>query len=186
MSRGLRFVLGALVAIAMTAGAAALSRVPYTADRRAHSLLRLSWRARGERVEVCRTLGDSEFFALPAHMRQRQVCEGGIAPYRLAVRVDSAPTTERIVRAGDLRGTRPLFVFLELPLEPGRHHVRVAFGRADSATAKDSAAPHVDDAVAGQLTLDETVTLGPREIALITYDPDRHALVLRSPGDATP
>jgi len=182
MSRARRIILAALVATALTAAAAALSRVPYTADARAHALLRLSWRARGERVEACRTLGDSEFFALPAHMRQRQICEGGIAPYRLSVRTDSTPLVTRIVRAGDVRATRPLFVFLELPLAPGRHHVHVAFGRADSAAANDGAGPRMDDAVTGQLSFDADVELAPREIALVTYDPDRHALVLRAAG----
>ena len=82
-------VVGLAVAAAALAGTAVLSQWPWQAEDSGRSLLRISWRARGERIENCRPATAGELAALPAHMRQETICEDPrVAPYRLRVAVD--------------------------------------------------------------------------------------------------
>jgi len=182
-----RVVAAALTAPALVLAIAALSRVPYAANPRDDAMLRLSWRARSERIETCRTLSDSALAALPAHMRQRVVCTGGAAPYRLRVVLDGASQIDEVVRAGDVRRTRPLFVFDETAIAPGSHHIVIDFARADGARPPAGA---VEDTVEARtraeelpprLALDTAVTLAPQQVLLVTYDPDRRQLVIPAP-----
>src|SRR6266542_87023 len=91
------------VALATTLAIGALSRGPYTPDRADNAIVRLAWRARGERVEQCRRLTEEELERLPAHMRQEEQCEGRILPYRLQVRVDGAGVLHELVLAAGAR-----------------------------------------------------------------------------------
>ena len=50
-----RRALGLVVGAAATATMVGLSRVPYAASRSEDGELRLAWRWRSERVELCRT-----------------------------------------------------------------------------------------------------------------------------------
>ena len=68
--------LGIVVAAVAVATLAALSAIPWTPEPGPEAVVRLSWRARGERVEVCRDLSAEELEALPQHMRRERVCEG--------------------------------------------------------------------------------------------------------------
>jgi hypothetical protein len=182
-----RVVVAALCAPALVLAIAALSRVPYAANPRDDAMLRLSWRARSERIETCRTLSDSALAALPAHMRQRVVCTGDAAPYRLRVVLDGASQIDEVVRAGDVRRTRPLFVFGETAVAPGSHHVVIDFARADGARPAEGAAentiggPGRAEELPPRLALDTAVTLAPRQVLLITYDPERRQLVIPAP-----
>ena len=120
-----RILAATVVAVALAAGTAALSRIPFTPDRDARAALRISWRARGERVEHCRRLSESELETIPVHMRQPTVCEGGSATYQLRVVVDGTLRLDALVRGSGARGDRPMYVFHELSLPPGDHDVRV-------------------------------------------------------------
>jgi hypothetical protein len=130
-----RVVAATAVAVALAAATAALSRVPLTPDNDARAALRISWRARGERVERCRRLSDRELEAIPVHMRQPTVCEGGSATYRLRVLVDDTVRIDALVRGSGARGDRPMYVFHELPLAPGEHVIHVALALTDSSVA---------------------------------------------------
>src|SRR5581483_10229084 len=93
-----RRALGAITAAASLAFLAALSRVPYAAEPGADALLRLAWRARGERVEQCRRLTPAELARVPAHMRQEIQCTGRIVPYRLRVALDGREVINELVQ----------------------------------------------------------------------------------------
>lgn len=168
----------AAIALALTATLAigALSRAPYTADRTEHAIVRLAWRARGERVERCRRLTPEELERLPAHMRQEERCEGRILPYRLQLRVDGARVLDELVEAAGARHDRPLYVYHERPLQPGTHAIAVAFTREG---ATPPGAREEAEGTPGVLTLDTTVALLPRRVLLVTYDDDARRLVLR-------
>lgn len=168
------FAAGALT-VAGLAGMAALSYVPYAHEAATGSELRLAWRARSARVEACRRRTAEELAQLPVHMRQEQVCERRVAPYRLAVTLDDSPIVERLVAAAGARADRPLYVFEEIPLPPGTYMLHVTFTRetgsmADSGAVADprTAPPH--------LVLDTTVTLAAGRAALVTYDEDARRL----------
>ena len=185
----LRAVGGALLFV--SAGVLSLlSEAPYTAEPATHGVIRLAWRARGERVRRCRRLTPDELAKLPAHMRQEEVCERAVLPYRLRVTVDGAPAIDELVRPGGAREDRPLFVFRELSVAPGAHHITVVFERASGGDAEDE---HEDEGDRAQrrepresavretpdhLALDETVTLAPRAILLVTYDDEGQRLRL--------
>ncbi|HEY9429158.1 MAG TPA: hypothetical protein VIR34_18500 [Gemmatimonadaceae bacterium] len=175
-----RTLVATAVAVALAAGTAALSRVPFAPDRDARAALRISWRARGERMERCRHLTERELEALPAHMRQPTICDGGGATYRLRVEVDDTLRIDALVHGSGARGDRPMYVFHELPLSPGHHELRVKFALNDPASehAEDDRDDDDEETVPRKLELEERVHLGPRDVALVTYLPERRRLAL--------
>lgn len=171
--------LGALGAV--TVGTLAALRlasfVPYVARPEAGAVVRLAWRARGERVNECRRLTPAELAKLPAHMRRQEVCEGRLLPYRLAVAMDGAPVVDRLVHGAGAREDRPLYVFEELAVRPGLHHVSVRFTLVGTAPAGDEQAG--PPATPPRLVLDTAIAVDARRIALVTYDEERERLVVR-------
>jgi hypothetical protein len=188
--RGVRGVLAAALAAGSAAALAGLSQVSWTPEPGPEAMVRLSWRARGERVEVCRDLSAEELAQLPQHMRRERICEGTTAEYRLRVGVDGDRLVdERVQGSGEVQ-TRPLFVYRELVLAPGEHRLEVELERVgtteaeddDSAGEEDGDAPARggESAVPRRLAFERTIRLRPREIVLVTYDAERQALVLKA------
>lgn len=177
MRRTTRRSLAALVAAGAMLALAALSQLPYTPPAAGDAVLRLSWRTRGERVEECRRLSPEEIAALPAHMRREEVCEGRLLPSHLRVEVDGRVLVDDSVRAAGARGDRPLYVFREIPLAPGAHALEVRFARQGRGSAGSTPA---------LLELSDSLHLAPGEVALVTYDADLRALVVRVPGRPPP
>ena len=164
-----------LVAVMATVGLGAMSRVPYTAERGTDAYVRLAWRVRGERVETCRRLSREELERIPAHMRREEVCEGHIVPYLLEVTVDGALAARESVASKGARADRPLYVFREIPVSPGRHRLRVSFSRLGAIPAGQRERGSLPE----RLDLDTIVTLGPRHVSLVTYDEDRRLLAVK-------
>ncbi len=181
MSAALR-PAGVLVALLATAALGALSRVPYTGRRGTDAYVRLAWRTRGERVETCRRLSPEELARIPAHMRREEECVGHILPYRLEVTLDDSLATRDSVASKGARADRPLYVFQEFPVAPGRHRLSVTFARLGAIPAGQEE----HGALPERLELDAEVTLGPRQIALVTYDEERRKLVLKGYGAPVP
>ena len=182
MSRFLRLAGGTVVVISVLAAVRLLSFTSYTAERDIGAIVRLAWRARGEQVRDCRRLSPEELRKLPLHMRQEKVCEGRVLPYRLVVALDSVSLVDRLVHAAGAREDRPLYVFQDLIVEPGRHRISVRF------TLEAPSAQHERDQERGdpalpatppRLALDTTLTLGARRVLLVTYDEERERLVIR-------
>lgn len=115
-----------------------LSSMPMAQKGTDGSLLRLSWKAVPERIEVCRELSDEELAKLAEHMRQRVRCDGRFATYTLRVEVDGQAVHEGIVRGAGLRHDRPMFLLHEIGMNPGEHRLRVVFERREK-TDGDSA-----------------------------------------------
>jgi hypothetical protein len=189
-----RAVAGLALALAVALGTAALSRVPYDAAGGERALIRLSWRARGERVDECRKLSPAELEALPPHMRRSEVCEGKVLPCILVVHLDGREIVHDTITGAGARQDRPLYVFRELPLPPGRHRLMVNFTRerrADERPEEDSEDEEHHDyddehgflATPSRLQLDAAVRLVAGEVTLVTYDPDRRTLLVRTPGE---
>jgi hypothetical protein len=181
MSRPTRLAAGAAVALLLTAGIGALSRVPYEADSADHALLRLAWRVRGARVEECRRLTPEELERTPPHMRRDEVCEGRVLPYRLIVTVDGQLVVDDSVHAAGARADRPLYVSRDVPVTPGTRRLAVRFERSlvpavDSTPASEVAPP--------ALVFESAITLASKEVALLSYDPASRRLVLRGYGEA--
>lgn len=168
-----RSLLAALVAAAVMGGLGFGSRAPWRAgDERA--AIRLAWRARGEKVEECRPLSAEEQAELPVHMRRTEVCEGRLRPYLLSVRIDGRTSVADTVVGAGVREDRPIHVSRELRVAPGGHAIEVVFqGLGEGRRA-------------GALSLSTRVRLEPREVALVTYDPGRDALVVRTPEGPVP
>lgn len=170
------------------------------------ALLRLSWTARPERLEHCRVLTSEELARELEHMRQRMECEGRFASYGLRVRIDGSPATDREVRGGGFRHDRPLHLLTDLPIPAGPHRLEIEFLRRDSATTtpRDTAgtAPVAgadtgifagrvqregDErergrraAIPPRLVLDTSLAFAPGRVVLISFDPERRRLVLRT------
>jgi hypothetical protein len=178
MTRAPRRVLGAGLAVAVTAAVVWLSQAGYGSPP-AEALVRLSWRARSERVQECRQLSAAEIAALPEHMRRTEECEGRVLPYRLRVTLDGREMADALVRGGGARGDRPVYVFRDLPVAPGEHRLSVHFVRQGGPATHHAEAGRRLSSPA-RLELEEEFTLAAGQVLLVTYDPDRAALVARS------
>jgi hypothetical protein len=141
------------------------------------AILRLAWSARPERIERCRQQSEAELARLPAHMRQPVVCEGASAQYRLTVRDDGRLVAERVVHGGGLRQDRRLYIFQEVPLNPGDRRIEVRFERLDSESADTGNPQSGGETIPAHLAFDQRVRVSPREVVLVTYSPERQALV---------
>jgi hypothetical protein len=187
----MRYVRGA-AAVALVAGVlwaiAWGSTASIAVHGSAHGLLRLAWSARPERVEVCREQTPEALAKLPQHMRQPVLCEGASAHYRLTVRYEGRVVADRFVRGGGLRHDRRLYVFEEVVLDPGRASIEVRFDRVDVEGARsvsleedepagDRRAGPAAETVPRQLLLETRLQVQPRAVILVTYSPERRALV---------
>ena len=170
-----RTLAAAAVAVGVTLGTAALSRVPVRFSHTSTAMLRLSWKINGVTVEACRERTPEELEALPVHMRNPKACIGGIAPYVLEVTVDGMATTPDTVRARGARSDRPLFVLRDMLVTPGRHDVAVRF----RAVIPEGVAPPAGGIL--QLAWSGSITLAERDVALITLDETARALQVRLP-----
>jgi hypothetical protein len=173
-----------IAALAMAAAAfaatTALSQWPWQLEQGGRSLLRVSWRARGERIEDCRRATPEELAALPAHMRQEVVCaDPRVAPYRLRVAVDGRALVDGAAPGSGIPGDRPIYVYREFEVTPGARRVEVLFERTgESGEAADAARRR---AVPRRLVLDTVVTVAEGSILLVTYSPEHRRLVLLAP-----
>jgi hypothetical protein len=182
VTRGVRRVAGAVLAVLVTAGIAALSRVPYEPTHPDEALIRLSWRTPGAFVEECRTPSPEELERLPVHMRRERICEGRLVPYRLHVALDGRVVIDEVVRAAGAREDRPLYVFRELPVPAGEHRLEVVWEEAEAGAAALRGLAGRPGEAPPRLTLDARVRLAPRDISLVTYDMDERVLVARGRG----
>jgi hypothetical protein len=174
-ARGICGVLGGAAVLGLLRLA---SFVPYTAERDVGAIVRLAWRARGERVRDCRRRTPEELAKLPPHMRQEEVCEGRLLPYRLVLTLDGAPTVDRLIHGAGAREDRPLYVYEDVAVPPGAHRIAVSFTR-EGTVPGDSAAVGGALATPARLSLDTAISLGSRRILLVTYDEEREQLVVR-------
>lgn len=176
MSRALRIGIGSALILAALLATGALTRFDYRAGGSAGEL-RLAWRMAVPRVVECRTPTAEELEELPVHMRQDEICEGRPVSYRLEVSVDGEVRHRDTVRAEGARADRPMQIFETLPLEPGARDVRVVFERADRGEASSSEATSLPDRV----LFDRRLDVAPRDVVLVTWDPDRRSLVRGGP-----
>lgn len=160
------------------------------------ALVRLDWRARAERVEECRPPTEDEIAERPPHMRPREICEGRVTPYSLRVEVDRAVVVDDTVHGAGAREDRPLYVAREIAVRPGLHDLRIDFekiepeeeGGGEAETERDEDERDEDEEehdraelYAAELTPSVSLTgafrLEPRQVLVVTYDPDRRRLV---------
>jgi hypothetical protein len=194
MSRGMLWARRTAAAAAAMLLLGGLSRVPYDATGADHAAIRLSWRSTGELVQECRRPTPAELERLPIHMRREEICEGRLLPYRLRVMIDGRLVVDDLVKPSGMRGDRPLYVFREIPVKPGSYRVAVSWEEEREERSPDGAARVAGEVTAGagsasrearnllprQLGLETGVELESRDIALITYDINSRALVLRA------
>lgn len=196
-----RRVLAWLVSLAVTLGVVVLSRAPMAAERGDHALLRLTWSARPEQVEICQQVSEEELAELPAHMRRTQVCEGRSVRYRLIVAADEVTVLEDTLAGGGARGDRLIYLLREVAFPAGPHLIRVTQDALDapSADSLDRAPAPADtttgmrldrearerqeaerrrqEAVPRSLVWEATVEFGSRQVVLVTYDAQQRRLV---------
>ena len=105
-------------------GVVQLAQLPW-GEPSPQAWLRLSWRTVGEKVRVPKAQDPN----LPAHMRlpEAQAFEIYLRPYRLQLLVDGQARIQRRVVAPGFRHDRPLSVFEEVALAPGKHRLEVRF-----------------------------------------------------------
>ena len=183
------------------------SAAPLPFHDSAAARLRLSWSARPERIEVCRTVSAEELAQREEHMRQRGECDGRFATYALRVESDGQVIGETVVHGAGLRRDRPLYLLREYDVAPGVHRMRVSFTRREktdddaaafakvtsteadtgifAGRAQREAVEHARRAraaIPAHLELDTTLAFAPRRVMIVTFAPERRALVLLAGG----
>jgi hypothetical protein len=132
MRRVLRLVPALIVTAAALLAMAWGSTAPLRVARASDAILRVSLGARPERLEVCREQSDEELARLAPQMRQRVVCEGRTAQYRLQVRRNGELIHSQIVRGGGLRQDRQLYVSRDVHVPPGAGAFSIHLARIDT------------------------------------------------------
>jgi len=140
---------GVLVAAAALLAMAWASTAPLPVHTNGDAIVRVSLGARPERIETCRTQSNEELAKVAPQMRQRVVCEGVTARYRLEVRRDGQPLLSQVVRGGGLRHDRPLYVSRELRVPPGTASFAVHITRIDTVASESDSAALADPDDAG-------------------------------------
>ena len=135
---------GVLVAAAALLAMAWASTAPLPVHTSGDAIVRVSLGARPERIETCRTQSNEELAKVAPQMRQRVVCEGVTARYRLEVQRDGQPLLSQVVRGGGLRHDRPLYVSRELRVPPGIASFAVHITRIDTVASENDTAAVVD------------------------------------------
>jgi hypothetical protein len=202
VARRLAGVAVAALALAVVAGG---SRWPWKAAPDDLALIRLDWRARGERVEECRPPTEEEMAGRPSHMQPREICEGKVSPYALRVLVDGEVAVDDTIHGAGAHEDRPLYVARELAVRPGSHDVRIDFEKIDTEEEEDHEEedlneeddderdddederdedqeqrdrPELHDAEATpSVSLAGSFHLEPRQVLVVTYDADRRSLI---------
>jgi hypothetical protein len=153
------------------------SNAPIAVHDSNDAVLRLAWSARPERVEECHQRSEEELARLPQHMRQRLVCEGVSAQYRLTVWHDGAVVSEQRLHGGGWRQDRRLYVFDEVRLRAGDTTIEVRFDRVGGDAPQSGARENRGETVPAHLSLEERFHLRAREVLLVTYSAERRTLV---------
>ena len=199
---------GALAAISIVAVAAgSAASVPFNVGGDAR--LRLSWSARPERIEECRTLSEEELALRAEHMRQRVECEGKFATYELEVAVDGRRLEREVIMGGGLRNDRPIHHLRELSVPAGEHRMRVALRRREAASPSAEPREHDEDdadddaesgistvrtererterarrartALPAEVVLDTTLSVGAGQVVVVTFDPGQRRFMIVQP-----
>lgn len=172
MSRRHPSPLGLGLAIAITAGTAALSRVPYRAEPTDRAVLRLSWRYQRTSEEDCRRPTPAELEELPAHMRNPNACVRDPRSYALTLALDGAVVLQKTLEPAGARRDRPVVVYEEVTLSAGEHRVDVRFEEwAEGGDAPDRT-----------LSWSRSLSIRPHEVVVIGYDRAEDALDRREPA----
>ncbi|HRP07331.1 MAG TPA: hypothetical protein PLL69_02490 [Gemmatimonadales bacterium] len=180
----------------------AMSALPVGWHDEGEAMLRLSWRARPERLEHCRAPSPEELEQMAEHMRQRLICEGITASYDLRVTVDDRVIDSRVVRGGGLRHDRPLQLLREYRVPSEASRIKVTFSRRESATSPGETSMTIERgadsgtfagraqreaserdrsrqaAIPPDLGLDTVLAIPAGTVALITFDTEKRALRL--------
>ncbi|RMH18748.1 MAG: hypothetical protein D6701_05855 [Gemmatimonadetes bacterium] len=170
--------VGWLVAAVGLWAVASLSTYRTAVDDASRSEFRLSWRSDGTSVEDCTEAARAEQEGLAEHMRNPNACVARRVPYALWVRIDGELRLRDTLHAPGARGDRPLYVFAELPVTPGRHRVAVDF----SPVWPEAPVPPDVAATAPVLDVDTTLTFPDGRAVLLTMD-ETGAPRLRTPSE---
>ena len=174
------------------------SAAPVAYHNRGDAMLRLSWSARPERIETCRTRSREELEREEEHMRQRVECTGTFASYTLRVESDQQLVSESVVRGAGFRHDRPIYLLREWLMSSGTHRVRVSFTRReqprdDRIEARRERRSESDTgifagraereeeersrrrraAIPSLLVLDTTLVFAPGRVVLVTLNSER-------------
>lgn len=144
------------------------------------AVLRVAFRLRPERVEVCRDRTPEELAGVPIHMRQLQVCVGQSVTYRLKVRRADDVLVDEVAHGGGLRRDRPIYVFREWLVPPGAAEVEVRLSR-EGGPPREQAPWGVEP-----LALEEQLVFASRKVVLVTYDEERRVLDVKGGARQAP
>ena len=89
-----------------------------------YGVLRLNWKTVGEKIRVAAAEVQED---TPHHMRAQQDFEEKMRDYQLTATINKRPWLDQLMRPPGLHHDRPISVFEETELAPGRYRVQVKF-----------------------------------------------------------
>lgn len=149
---------------AVLAAVVALGQVPL-GHGSGQATLRVALRTVQSNAEICTERTEAELEALPAHMRQKRVCEQIAPPFTLRISIDGNSVLDETFEPGGLRGDRPLTVDRKIRLAPGPARLEVRFS------------PRVEVRLAEQLARAQATLPSYRLEEQVDFRPDRIVLV---------
>lgn len=117
--RPLAWIAGALLLMLVSA----LSRIPHGQEPES-AVLRLSWKTVGETMRV---KGGGVDESVPAHMRNPDSEQVRLRNYELTLNLDGGERLRKTLSPPGWRHDRPITVFEDLELPPGRHTVELRY-----------------------------------------------------------
>ncbi len=133
------------------------------------AFLRLSARLPSQVRQNCRVASPEELAALPAHMRQPQICDQKHIEYQLLVKVDGQALDSRVVSGGGLHAEKAAFVEDEFKLALGEHQLEITL---------IPSAPELRTDYSYELKESLAAELG--RVYLVTLDSGQKRLVIKS------
>ena len=124
----LRMVAATFVALVFAALTGVVSDWGYASPRRDNSELVVSFSHPGASTKNCRTLSEAELTEIPRHMRKPIQCDRSRAAVRLLVQIDGVEVVHKSIPAGGIWGDSNSVALERIPVEEGRHIVRIAIG----------------------------------------------------------
>ncbi len=142
------------------------SAPPYHYFPKDQTLLKMSFKHTGQRLEECKRLAPEEIAKLPASERKPMECERGRNPLVVEVLVDGETLYKETLAPSGLFADGPAKVYYTLRVSLGTHQVTVRMN--------DSGKPEGYD-----FELTEVVEFKAREILVIDFAPETGGFVFK-------
>ena len=169
----LKLINGLIVSILLCFIIAYIPNITYSFNNK-NSILRLSWRLAGQKIETCKKFSNIELKKIPKHMRNPNgFCKSTPINYNLFLSIDNKIIIKKNYYSQGLKGDGAIFVLIDIPIKPGSKNVVIRF----LPILKQSFNNDLQALSLAKLNLNQTLIFKPREIKLVSIDTVNNKLI---------